>query len=83
MHFARLVKQACVDLVSDLLGCEPFVCSWGLHILSPCYKEQLFAQIWVCKLDKGFQNFQPQKMLTLVRFDPKIYMSVFYQSAIW
>ena len=36
MHFARLVKQACVDLVSDLfvyyrLGCEPFVCSWGLH----------------------------------------------------
>ena len=39
MHFARLVKQASVDLVSDLfvyyrLGCEPFVCSWGLHILS-------------------------------------------------
>ena len=38
MHFARLVKQACVDLVSDLfvyyrLGCEPFVCSWGLHNL--------------------------------------------------
>ena len=37
MHFARLVKQACVDLVSDLfvyyrLGCEPFVCSWGLHL---------------------------------------------------
>ena len=36
MHFAHLVKQACVDLVSDLfvyyrLGCEPFVCSWGLH----------------------------------------------------
>ena len=36
MHFARLVKQGCVDLVSDLfvyyrLGCEPFVCSWGLH----------------------------------------------------
>ena len=36
IHFARLVKQACVDLVSDLfvyyrLGCEPFVCSWGLH----------------------------------------------------
>ena len=35
IHFARLVKQACVDLVSDLfvyyrLGCEPFVCSWGL-----------------------------------------------------
>ena len=37
MHFARLVKQACVDLVSDLfvyyrLGCELFVCSWGLHL---------------------------------------------------
>ena len=36
MHFARLVKQASGDLVSDLfvyyrLGCEPFVCSWGLH----------------------------------------------------
>ena len=36
MHFARLVKQACVDLVSDLfvyyrLGCQPFVCSWGLQ----------------------------------------------------
>ena len=36
IHFAHLVKQACVDLVSDLfvyyrLGCEPFVCSWGLH----------------------------------------------------
>ena len=32
-----LVKQACVDLVSDLfvyyrLGCEPFVCSWDLHV---------------------------------------------------
>ena len=39
IHFAHLVKQACVDLVSDLfvyyrLGCEPFVCSWGLHIQS-------------------------------------------------
>ena len=39
IHFARLVKQACVNLVSDLfvyyrLGCEPFVCSWGLLMLS-------------------------------------------------
>ena len=37
MHFACLVKQACVDLVSDLfvyyrLGCEPFVSPWGLQI---------------------------------------------------
>ena len=37
MHFACLVKQTSVDLVSDLfvhykLGCEPFVCSWGLQV---------------------------------------------------
>ena len=37
MHFAHLVKQVCVDLVSYLfvyyrLGCESFVCSCGLEV---------------------------------------------------
>ena len=48
MHFAHLVKQVCVDLVSDLfvyyrLGCEPFVCSWGLHGLALSVFE---ATVW-------------------------------------
>ena len=52
----------------------------GFGILSPCDKEQLFAQIWVCKLDnadngfKGLQKFQSHKKLELVvRFYPKIF----------
>ena len=57
MHFACLVKQASVDLVSDLfvyyrLGYKPFVCSWGLHWARSnagwhCqYLRQQFETIW-------------------------------------
>ena len=50
MHFACLVKQACVDLVSDLfvyyrLGCELFVCSWGLH-LNPTNYGIFTGKVW-------------------------------------
>ena len=46
IHFACLVKQASVDLVSYLfvyyrLGCEPFVCSWGLHKLWKKYRTHI------------------------------------------
>ena len=60
IHFACLVKQACVDLVSDQfvyyrLGCELFVCFWDLHLPSSMRKSFVvfFFDFW---LELGWIN---------------------------
>ena len=55
IHFACLVKQARVDLVSDLfvyyrLGCEPLVCSWGDPQPSPPSSQKPDHSKFIAKL---------------------------------
>ena len=75
LHFARLVKQACVDLVSDLFvyyrfGYEPFVCSLGLQTGNYFQQNDLtLGQV------SGLINYDKMQMKVIIEVNELCYHS--------